>query len=346
MTAPPLSVVTLAALDLGPLSVEAEGIEPLDNSPFSMTLVWEGARAPFVGVFRNARDLRGLQSAVVEARRRAADAALNPVVVVPYLNDDWLSFLRSERMGGMDLSGNGWIQVPGRWSWFQRGFPNRFPEARRARAPFRGRSALVGRVLLSHPRFDTIGDVWEEIQRRDGSLSLSQVSKVLSALEDELIVRKGKDGVKLLQPEKLLDSLAENYLRPDTVQEVNLKADLEPDLFESLMRQATTARARIVGFEPARYAIAPASGKSLLVYVEPRGLSGVSNIPQAERSPRFANLTIRAVRDPLPFFDTEEEDGFKWCSRLETYLQLMQGGKREQETATQFREDILQRARG
>jgi len=45
------------------------------------------------------------------------------------------------------------------------------------------------------------------------------------------------------------------------------------------------------------------------------------------------------------FFDTEEENGFRWCFRLETCLQLMRGGKREQESATRLREEILYKAR-
>jgi len=335
---------TLSGLDLGPLSVELEEIEPPSGADAYLTLIWEGDRVPFVAEFKNVRDLRTLQYAVGQARRWANDTRREPLVVVPYLNDDRLSFLRSEGMSGIDLSGNGWVQAPGRWSWFQRGFPNRFPAARRTRAPYRGKSALVGRVLLSRPRFDTISELREEIQRREGSLSLSQVSKVLTALEDDLIVRKGEDGVRLIQPERLLDSLVDNYRRPNAIQEANLKAELGPDLFATLMSKAGAARARIAGYEPALYVIAPELRERLVVYVEPRGFSSVGNLPQAEPSRRFANLTVRAIKEPLVFFDAEEDSGFMWCSPLETYLQLMQGGKREQESAAQLREGILDKA--
>lgn len=338
-------VETLSGLDLRPLRVEVEAIDLPGQADAYLTICWMGDCEPFVAEFKNARDLRTLQYATGQARRWAQDSKREPLVVVPYLNDDWLAFLQSEQMSGIDLSGNGWVQVPGRWSWFQRGFPNRFPEARQVRTPYRGRSSLVGRVLLLLVRFETISDVREEIQRRGGSLSLGQVSKVLSTLENDLIIRKGDDGVRLIQPERLLDSLAAAYSRPKAVQEVKLKADLNSDLFEALMGKAGDARARLAGYDPARYVVAPEPGKSLLVYVEPRGFSSVGNIPQAEPSPRFANLTVRAVREPQVFFDTVEEDGFRWCSRLETYLQLMQGGKREQESAAQLREEILARAR-
>lgn len=345
MTSEPTTFAeTLPALDLGPLRVEIEKLEPPGGADAYLILTYEDDRVPFVAEFKNARDLRTLEYAVRQARQWAKGTTREPLVAVPYLNDDWLAFLRSERMSGLDLSGNAWVQVPGRWSCFQRGFPNRFPDTRRTRAPYRGKSSLVGRVLLSRPRFETISEVQGEIKRRGGSLSLGQVSKVMSALQDDLILRKGNDGVRLIQPERLLDSLVESYRRPEAVQEVSLKANLGPDLFAKLMGKARGANACIAGCDPARYMIAPESGKRLVVFVEPRGFPTMSRVPEAELSPRFANLTIRAIRKPEVFFDTEEESGFLWCSPLETYLQLMQGGKREQETAAPLREDILRKA--
>lgn len=336
----------LYELDLDPLRVEAEEIDLEGDADAFLTIVWEGAPVAFVAEFKNARDLRTVEYGARQVRRWAEETGREPLLVVPYLNDDWLSFLRSEGMNGIDLGGNGWIQVPGRWSWFQRGFPNRFPEPTRARAPYRGKSALVGPVLLSRPRFDSIGDVRDEIQRRGGSLSLSQVSKVLSALEDDLVVRKGADGVRLIQPERLLDSLADGYRLPETVKEVTFKADLDADLFTTLTGRARATKARLAAYDPARYVIAPEPSERLLVYVEPRGFPSLADVPQAEPARRFPNLSIRAVKDPLVFFDTEEENGFSWCSRLETYLQLMQGGKREREIAAPLRKEILEKAGG
>jgi hypothetical protein len=335
---------TLPELDFGPLQIEVEELEPPDGADAYLIVTWDGDRVPFVAEFKNARDLRTLRSAVHQARGWAEDTKREPVVVVPYLSDDWLAFLRSEGMSAVDLSGNAWVRVPGRWSCFQRGFPNRFPDTRPPRTPYRGKSALVGRVLLSRPRFEAIGDVEKEIERRGGSLSLGQVSKVLSALEQDLVIRKGKGGVKLVQPERLLDSLTESYRRPRELQEVNLKAKLGEELLTKLREEAMRARARIAGYEPARYAIAPEPGERLVVYVEPRGFSGVLDASGAERSRRFPNLTIRAIKEPWVFFDAPEESGFVWCSALETYLQLMQGGKREQDIALQLRGGILNKA--
>lgn len=334
----------LLDLDLGPLTVRIEEIQPPGGADAFLSLGWEGDDVPFAAEYKDVRDLRTLRSASVQARRWAAESARQPLVVVPYLSDDWLAYLRAERMNGIDLSGNGCICVPKRWSWFQKGSQNRFRQATRSREPYRGKSALVGRVLLSQPRFRNLADLQSEIQRRQGSLSLGQISKVLTALQEDLVVEKADNGVRLVAPERLLDSLVDGYGPPTAVQQVDLKADVGPELFATIVAGASQAKARVAGYDPARFVIAPEPYERIVVYIEPRGFTNVSLMFQSEVSRRFANISLRAVEDPTVFFDTVEEGGFRWCSRLETYLQLMQGGKREQEVAGPLRVQILGQA--
>jgi hypothetical protein len=102
----------LPKLDLGPLSIEFDEIEPEDGAADAyLTLRWNGRGVPFVAEVKGARDLRTLRYAVVQARRWAEETGRQPLVVVPYLNDEWLAFLRSERVSGLDLCGNGWIEA-------------------------------------------------------------------------------------------------------------------------------------------------------------------------------------------------------------------------------------------
>ena len=54
--------------------------------------------------------------------------------------------------------------------------------------------------------------------------------------------------MKLVQPERLLDSLTESYRRPRELQEVNLKARLGEELLTKLKEEAMRARARIADF--------------------------------------------------------------------------------------------------
>ena len=91
----------LPKLDLGPLSIEFDEIEPEDSAADAyLTLRWNGRGVPFVAEVKNARDLRTLRYTVVQARKWAEETGRQPLVV-PYLNDDWLAFLRSERVSGL-----------------------------------------------------------------------------------------------------------------------------------------------------------------------------------------------------------------------------------------------------
>lgn len=348
MNAAPDFPAALLDLDLGPLEVEVEAARPARGLDASLTLRWGSEAEPFAVAFRQARALRDVRNAAWQVRERAAETRRQALLVVPYLNDDALAFLQAEGVSGLDLSGNGVVEVPGRWRFFQRGFPSRFPTQRKSRSPYQGKSALVGRVLLARPTYGSVSEVQEEIERRGGTLSLSQVSKVLIALEDDLVIRKTRDGtsegIRLLQPKKLLDALAEAYRLPKPARTLETKAELGPQLFDRLTARADEAGARIAGFEPQRYVIAPQSRERLTVYVESAVGSDLASVFELDPVARFSNLEIRVVDEPGVYFDLEEDRGFRWCPPLEVYLQFMQGGKREQETALQLRDDLLTQA--
>ena len=336
----------LTELDLGPLQVELETAAPSRRVDAYLTLRWGDEAERFATEFKQARVLRDLRNAVWQARERATDTGRPPLLVVPYLNDEALDLLQQESMSGLDLSGNGVVELPGRWRFFQRGFPSRYPTQRQSRAPYRGKSALVGRALLARPWYEAVGEVQEEIERRGGTLSLSQVSKVLSALEDDLVIRKTSDEIQLLQPAKLLDALAEDYRRPKPVETVEAKAALGPAFYAALRARAEARGVRLVGYDPQRYVVAPEARERLVVYVEPGAGSDLAAAFELEPAVRFANVVVQAVDEPGVYFDAREADGFRWCAPLEVYVQLMQGGKREQESALQLRADLLATASG
>ena len=72
--------------------------------------------------------------------------------------------------------------------------------------------------------------------------------------------------------------------------------------------------------------------------------------PLAERlaghaTDRFPNLELVETEDEPVYFDAREADGFRWAAPVQTYLELRDGDKRDQETALQVRELILRRGR-
>lgn len=329
----------LADVELGPLRVKLD--QAPDGSVPTAVVEWGPHIERFAAEMKWARSLGEVQGAAWQAQRYAERLGLLPLVIVPYLSERSLGVLREEGVNGIDLSGNGTIEIPGQWWFYQKGNPNRYPRKRRSRATYRGKSALVGRVLLIRPRYEAVGEVQEEIEHRGGVISLSQVSKVLSALEDDLVIRKTGEGIRLLQPKKLLDALAEGYRLPKPTQTLETKAELGPQLFDRLTARAAEAGARIAGFEPQRYVIAPQSRERLTVYVEPAVGSDLASVFELDPVSRFSNLDIRVIDEPGVYFDLEEDHGFRWCPPLEVYLQFMQSGKREQEIAQDLRPRLL-----
>jgi len=100
----------------------------------------------------------------------------------------------------------------------------------------------------------------------------------------------------------------------------------------------------VAGFEPQKYAVAPETQERLTIYVEP--LAELDLVQAFGLIPvqRFANVVFHVISDPVVYFDLVEADGFRWCSPLQVYLELMQGGKREKEIAFQIQEELLEKA--
>ena len=60
---------------------------------------------------------------------------------------------------------------------------------------------------------------------------------------------------------------------------------------------------------------------------------------------RFADAEIRCADDPRTFFDCEREGGVWWQSRIQTYIEMMQGDKMTRELAQPLRDQILAQGR-
>ena len=334
----------LSQIDFGPLSVEVDASSFGKGPDAFVTVRWDERTMQFAAGFNHAQSLRDIRNAIWKAQTWENEGGMKPMVVVPYLNDDALDLLQQEGVCGFDLSGNGFIVISGQLWFLQRGFPNRYPRKRRSRAPYRGKSALVGRTLMVRPRFFSVTNLQTEIEKRGGNLSLGQVSKVLKAMEDDLVVVRKSDEIRLTQPTKLLDALVSGYSRPKPTKTLEAKVILNPDFFANLLNRADELGICVAGFEPQKYAVAPETQERLTIYVEP--LAELDLVQAFGLIPvqRFANVVFHVISDPVVYFDLVEADGFRWCSPLQVYLELMQGGKREKDIAFQIQEELLEKA--
>lgn len=301
---------------------------------------WGKQTERFLVEYKSVATPRRLEEALALVRNYAGQEG-RAMLMAPYLDEDWLDRLAEEGISGLDFSGNGVVVVPDRWFVYRTGQPNAFPTSQYIQDIYRGRSSLVPRVLLVRPQFIQVTEVHQEIGRRDGQVSLSTVSKVLSRLEEELLVSR-EDGVKLIQPGQLLDRFVDNYRAPEVSRRI---AGRVPDLEAALQTTLETAERNDVSFvgkAEGVYTSFPGAEETMTLFAD--DLDALLSSLEMEETRRFPNLQLLETDDETVYFDARRRDGFVWTSPVETYLQLATGGKREQEVAEQLREDLLARA--
>ena len=300
-----------------------------------VTLGWRGRVVPFLAEIK-ARTAPKLVIEGIARLKKIVGKRDNVLLVVPFLSKTIVELLEREGVSGLDLSGNYFIQTPDMVAIrLDRG--NQFPESQSIKKVFSGNSSLVGRLLLTEKRrFTSVNEVLFEIRRRGGSLSLSAVSKVLTALDRDLIIEKSRQSISLLQPEKLLDRLAAEYRPPKLFGSKKLK--LPPDKGGGLAEKpdlkgpfSGTPWVLTGESSASRYGIT--SGTEVLSVYMP----GMGDFAKFDDG-RFYNVLVRQTADSFVYFDIQDE---RWASPVQCYLELAQLGKREQEIAGTIREAIL-----
>lgn len=287
---------------------------------------------------------RSTPQAVGQAMMQAKRAALSdelPMVYVPYLSEERLSELEREEVSGIDLCGNGIVVVPNRLLILRCGHPNRFRDSRPLSNPYRGRSAMVARMLLKQPDWDSLNKLTASIRDNGGEISLPQTSKAIHALEEDRIISKVHGHIKLTEPARLLDKLGRAWRAPDIRKRATLKLRPNTDIGNSLSSIPYFRWALMGESSVNRYTVFSQGG--------PRRIA-VSNIQQAlsaidgtlERIPNFADLELIETDEPGFFFDCDlGDDGLRRASALQTWLELQSGDARQQDAARDIRFQIL-----
>ncbi len=272
-----------------------------------------------------------------------------PMLFMPFLSERQLKELEREGVSGIDLCGNCVVVSPGTFSVFRSGGKNRFPSSAAIKNIYRKNSSMVGRGFFINPDFPTVQDVRATINKRNllvscwnkKPMSLSTVSKVLKTMVEDLIITR-TETVRLLQPDKLLEKLRENYMPPAVTQQIRLKIpENNKSILELLAEQSQQLELPIVASgtsSVSRYAVMQ-RGDLLTIYC-PKVEMLLEKLPGSQ-SDRFPNLELLETEDEPVYFGARQEDGFWWASPLQVYMELMAGDKRDQETAEQLKSLIL-----
>jgi len=277
--------------------------------------------------------LQGLKSRRTNGTNQANDILL----AVPYISSSIADLLEDSGMSGIDLNGNYVLQTDELIA-IRLDQKNQYKESGGIKNVFRGTSSLVCRYLLHDPGpHDTVSGIYEGIQELDGRLSLSTVSKVLSTLDDELIIEKG-DQIRVLQPETLLKNLRDEYQPPKSAETVRLDLPEDRREKEEVLSSLLGRALWVWGGETSavQYATTTPSQEDA-AYT--RDLPRSDDRLDQYRDERFYNCTLIESRDDVVYF---AHDGH-WASDVQTYLDLMRGDKREREIARDVEGRILNR---
>ena len=294
-----------------------------------LRLRWGGVEEAFSVTIKYASTPKAVRGLIHDAPRSKVRALL----VLPYLSERVASDLLSAQISALDLGGNYQIVIPGRWLLQRLDRPNRFPASAPIRDVFNGASSLVARALLTKGSFPSAKALQECVEALDGSISKGTVSKVLKTLEHQLWIQR-RPKLRVTQAAALLDAFTDAYRQPSVEDRASVKLDSLAALF-----RAFNGGTRTVCFAPERYVVEATGIKQIRVYTEDlRALLAETGLTTSDR---FATAELLETKAPGPYFDPVSDGQIRYVSRLEVYLQLAKGGKRERQAVAPVRKDVL-----
>lgn len=344
----------LQAMDLRPLEIKCQAGElyrpPSDfRSKYQpdalIDIAWGTRTFQFVAEIKTVSTPKLIDEAIwqltsylEDLKNKRSEESFYPLIVAPYLNDSLLTDLTAREISGIDLSGNIALIVSDELLFSRTGRPNKYPSGDPIKNVYRWSSSVVARVFLSKPEYGGVGAVYDEIISRGGKTSMGTVSKVLKAMEDDLFISRSSGTIRLIDAKGLLNKLAENY-RTKGTQRTRIKVADVNKFVQELTRTCDRNGILFAIDKPQQYAVFPTVGESMKIYLENID-KGLENI-DFENTDRFANVEILETSEPSYYFDRRFVDDTYYTSALQTYLDLMKGGKREQEVAQQLAGRIL-----
>jgi len=308
-------------------------------------IAWNKNTFGFAAEIRLQFNPKAIREAAQQATQQAKLIKVNPLIVAPYLSEEQLRFLESQQVSGIDLCGNGIILVPNRLLIYRTGNPNKYPSSSPIRNVYRGTSSLVARSFLLRSEYETSQELLDEVTVRGGEVTLSTISKVCSSLENDLIIERKRKGrttrLRLLQAEKLLNCLVDNYETPVIRDTFVGKCDLDEQAFDTIAREwSQDKRKRIVQTGAAsldRYATMAREPIRSYYSTDTTGfLKRLGN--SVRETDRFPTFQVLETDDPTVYFDIRDDID---ASPLQAFLELNAGEKRERETAQQIRQHLL-----
>ena len=155
-------------------------------------------------------------------------------VIAPALSIQAQTYCFENEINFLDFAGNISINVPGKFVLQRTGMRDRNPKSTdqksyREANIFSGRFSRIVRVLLENPKAWTLTEIAAELdlqstsnpilsrssgdpsESKDFRISLGGISKALTSLEEQLLIRRRNSAVLVLESQRLLNAWAEKY---------------------------------------------------------------------------------------------------------------------------------------
>lgn len=309
-------------------------------------VTWQKAKLRFGVECKRLSNPKSLREALEQVQRATSTTRLLPLVVVPFLDESSLDLLESRAVSGIDLCGNGLVIASGQLYVRRTGAPNRFRSEAVIKNVYRGASSVVARLFLAEGEFASVQDALAELKRRGGDVTLPTVSKVCKALENDLIIERSRSGatrLRLIQPDKLLDRLSENYAPPRIRSRLAGKFRGKDS---AALRKLLRAWADESGNQVALTGLTsvPAYAVMARQAVDEFYCSDVASLvrflgDRFQETDRFATVSFLETGDETVYFDRRRD---LTASPVQAFLELASGDKRERETAQEVRKLVLE----
>ncbi len=260
----------------------------------------------------------------------------NMTLLVPYLSKEIIKMLDDHRISGLDLNGNYYVKTQD-FVAIRLDRINRYKESNNIKNIYSGKSSIVGRYLLKRNSiYNSVNEIYNGIKSLGGDIALSTVSKVLTRLEEDLVIQKDENTISVLQPEKLLANLKENYKKPKVTKRIKLNIpgtrQQAADIFESTIGNNWIWS----GESSAEYYAPTTRDKEFIIYAKSYNST---NQLKNYTDDKFYNCILELIpkSQDYVFFDSINN----MASKIQTYLELSNLDKREKEIAEDLKMEIL-----
>ena len=270
---------------------------------------------------------------------------LVPMIIAPYISKKESKLLIQEGISWIDLSGNMIVKISPNIYIERTGNPNKFPDTSPIKKIYEGTSSLVGRALLLNPEgYSSMYKIVDFINDRNAKITNATVSKVLRALEEELLVSRNESEIRIKKPEALLDNLAQGYSeysrrrkdRKYKYDVVNIN-ELTALLYESQINYA------YCGFYAAKRKGLGITDQITLFVQSIQDIKNAfkQNTNMATPDEEYGQVTFIETKNPCVWFNIQKDPLNPIVDDLELYLEMVNDKPRGPKIANQLRERIL-----